>query len=325
MEPVDHGNEAGRMMASRLRQFASHARGIAARVMGRSVPRPPDPLAVFDHYRERAAACGLSGLTLFLSFDCDTDWDFEVVEPLDSFLAERSIAVTYAVPGAQLERGREYYKAVASRGREFMNHGAWPHAEWRQDQDQYVPITFYQNHTSDEVSADIRRGHQIVQDVTGQTPVGFRAPHFGSFQSASDLSLIYRTIAELGYLYASTTIPEQGLLHGPVYPTGGVVELPTFGSASAPLTILDTWTHLTDRRRYALGAEYFELFAETLDVLTGADIPALLTWYGDPSHAWQQAPFMKAMDLIASRGIPSVSGREAASLCSAAPAATKVN
>jgi hypothetical protein len=92
------------------------------------------------------------------------------------------------------------------------------------------------------------------------------------------------------------------------------VELPTFGSARAPLTILDTWTHLTDRRRYALSGAYYELFVETLDVLTRNDIPALLTWYGDPSHAWQQAPFMKAMDLIASRGIPTVSGREAAAL-----------
>ena len=297
---------------SRIRQMASRARRLAGRMLGRPASPPANPLAVFAHYREKAAACGLSGVTLFLSFDCDTDWDFEVVEPLDSFLAERNIAVTYAVPGAQLERGRDFYRAVAAREREFMNHGAWPHAEWRQDQDQYVPITFYQEHSPEEVSADIRRGHQIVQDVTGQTAVGFRAPHFGSFQSANDLALIYRTIEELGYAYASTTVPEKGLIHGPAYRDGGIVELPTFGSARAPLTILDTWTHLTDRRRYMLGDAYYELFVETLDVLTGNDIPALLTWYGDPSHAWQQAPFMKAMDLIASRGIPTVSGREAA-------------
>jgi len=309
------------MITSRMRQMASRARRLVGHVLGRPPVSPADPLAAFERYRESATASGLSGLTLFLSFDCDTDWDFEVVEPLDSFLAERSIAVTYAVPGAQLERGRDYYKAVAARGREFLNHGARPHAEWRQDQDQYVPITFYQEMSSEQVSADIRCGHQIVQDVTGQRAVGFRAPHFGSFQGADDLALIYRTIEDLGYVYASTTVPEKGLNHGPAYRNGGIMELPTFGSARAPLNILDTWTHLTDRRRYALGETYYELFVETLDVLTHNHIPALLTWYGDPSHAWQQTAFMKAMDLIASRGIPSVSGREAATFFGAAPSA----
>jgi peptidoglycan/xylan/chitin deacetylase (PgdA/CDA1 family) len=311
VEFLDHRHEALGIAMSLMRQMALRARRLAGRALGRPSP-PTDPLAPFTHYREKSAACGLSGLQLFLSFDCDTDWDFEVVEALDSFLDERSIAVTYAVPGAQLERGREFYSAVAARGREFMNHGARPHAEWRQDQ--YVPITFYQEFSSEEVSADILRGHQIVQEVTGQTAVGFRAPHFGSFQGPDDLALIYRTIEELGYVYASTTIPEKGLHHGPAYLNGGIVELPTFGSARAPLTILDTWTHLTDRRRYALSETYYELFAETIDVLTRNEIPALLTWYGDPSHAWQQTPFMKAMDLIASRSIPTVFGRQAAAL-----------
>lgn len=309
------------MMAFGLRRMASRARGMARRALGYPQPAPPDPLAAFDLYREKAAACGLSGPTLFLSFDCDTDWDFEVVEQLDSFLAERSIKATYAVPGAQLERGRDYYKTIAERGREFMNHGAWPHAEWREDQDQYVPITFYQECSPEAVRGDIRRGHEIVRDITGQAAVGFRAPHFGGFQSADDLALIYGAIKELGYIYASTTIPEKGLSHGPVYRSSeGIVELPTFGSTRAPLTILDTWTHLTDRRRYALGDAYFELFAETVDTLGRNHIPALLTWYGDPSHAWRQAPFMKAMDMIASRGIPTVTGREAAALCDAGPA-----
>ncbi|MGH6682069.1 MAG: hypothetical protein ACREDL_24760, partial [Bradyrhizobium sp.] len=230
---------------------------------------------------------------------------------------ERNICPTYAVPGAQLQRGREVYAQLAKSGREFMNHGARPHAEWRDDQ--YVPITFYQEMAESDVVADIERGHQIVVDVTGTRPVGFRAPHFGGFQSDQDLDLIYRTIGKLNYTYASTTVPEKALVHGPAWRVGEIMELPTSGSARYPNLILDTWTQLTDRRRYALGESYYDLFAETIETFQRDGRSALLTWYGDPSHSWGQAPFLKAMDLIAECSIVSVSGSEAAARCVKAP------
>lgn len=276
--------------------------------------RPEDTL---DTYFQRSSACGLRGLTLFLSFDCDTDWDIDVVAELDAFLKERNILPTYAVPGAQLQKGRAVYAALANSGREFMNHGALPHAEWRDDQ--YVPVTFYQEMTRDEVVADIELGHQIVTDVTGTQPRGFRAPHFGGFQDDEDLELIYRTIAKLQYAYASTTVPDKALINGPAWRVGQIMELPTSGSARFPHLILDTWTQLSDRRRYALSESYYELFAETIECFTRAGKAALLTWYGDPSHAWGQTAFLKAMDLIAERAVPSVSGSEAVDLCARAP------
>ncbi len=70
------------------------------------------------------------------------------------------------------------YGNLARSGREFMNYGGRAHAEWRDDQ--YVPITFYNEMTSDQVVADIELGHQIVMDVTNTRPVGFRAPHSGA-------------------------------------------------------------------------------------------------------------------------------------------------
>jgi hypothetical protein len=309
VEPLDHGQEAGirALMLSRARKFADYLRRSGWR-------KPPDPLAV---YFERCSACGIGGLNLFLSFDCDTDWDIDAVMPLDSFLRERNIVPTYAVPGAQLQRGREVYAGLARLGREFMNHGGRAHAEW--EGDQYVPVTFYNEMSADEIVSDIELGHRIVTEVSGVEPVGFRAPHFGGFQRDEDLDLIYRTICRLNYKYSSTTVPEKALVSGPAWRVGGIVELPTSGSARYPNLILDTWTQLTDRRRYALGQSYYELFAETIETFTHDRRSALLTWYGDPSHAWGQTPFLKAMDLIAERGIPSVSGSEAVALCARAP------
>lgn len=305
---------------SRFRRVARWARNLAYRASSRDSDSSGQAMARLKSYGAKAAACGLDRLHLFLSFDCDTDLDFEAVMPLDAFLRERGIVPTYAVPGAQLMRGRDIYAAIAASGREFMNHGGRAHAAWKVDQ--YVPITFYEKMASDDVIADIEEGHRIVVDVTGQSPSGFRAPHFGCFQRDQDLGLIHRTIKRLGYSYSSTTVPDKALENGPIYRADNVVEIPVFGSARHPHLILDTWTQLTDRRCYALGESYYELFAETIDVLTRNNIPALLTWYGDPSHAWQQAPFMNAMDLIAKHAIPSLSGREVASLCSDADASS---
>ena len=294
-----------------LRRAGGRTRSIFVSLLGRNNGPAKRP-AAFDRYRAAAERLNLDGLCLFLSFDCDTDWDIPLVGPLEAFLRERGIVATYAVPGAQLMRGHDEYRALGQSGSEFMNHGARAHTAW--EGDRYVPVTFYQEMSAEDVVEDIKQGHAIVAEATGCIPVGFRAPHFGGFQSAENLALIYQTIKPFGYRYASTTSPDKGLERGPAYRAGGVVELPTFGSTRNPTTILDSWTYLTDRRHYALGEEYFELFAETIDCLMAKKMPAVLTWYADPSHVWEQKPFLKAMDLIAERKIKSLGGRDLAAL-----------
>ncbi len=267
-------------------------------------------LQQYKDYVRLAKTSGLDQRYLFLSFDCDTDWDIDVVTELHSFLASLDIKMTMAVPGAQLQKGAETYERLAEKGVEYMNHGALPHAKW--EVDQYVSTTFYEKMESSEVVSDIKQGHEIVRAITKTEPKGFRAPHFGHFQRPDQLDLIYETARNLGYTYCSTTVPEKGLTRGPVVNYGGLLELPTFGSASSPTCILDTWTYLADRKQYKLQDTYFDLFAETIDFFTKQKLPALFTWYGDPSHVVGQRPFEKAMELIHQHRIPSLSGQECA-------------
>lgn len=281
---------------------------LLSRALGRGSLQGGNPAARFDAYTRAAHGVGLDGLYLFLSFDCDTDLDADAAEALDAFLRARGIKATYAVPGAQLEKAAAVYGRLAQGGAEFMNHGGLPHAMWSEDR--WVGITFYDSMSNEEVVADIRRGHDIATAVTGRAPNGFRAPHFGCFQKTEQVELMHRTAAELGYGYCSTTIPVFGLANGPAYTAHGLVEFPCFGSIRNPETILDSWTYLTDRVNYALGDEYYTLFEETVNTMLDKRMPGVLTWYGDPCHVLDQAPFVRAIELLAGKPIVSVTGTE---------------
>jgi hypothetical protein len=263
-------------------------------------------LARLDAYKQAARRAGIDRLYLFLSFDCDTDLDADAAEELHCFLTSRGIKATYAVPGAQLEKAAGIYGHLATGGAEFMNHGGLPHAEWREDR--WVGRTFYDSMTAEAVAVDIRRGHEIVTAVTGVVPTGFRAPHFGCFQKPEQVALMHRTAAELGYGYCSTTLPAMGLAKGPAYLSQGIVEFPCFGSVRNPETILDSWTYLTDRVNYALGDDYYRLLEETVSTMLEHRMPGVLTWYADPAHVLDQAPFMRAIELMAKKEVTSVTG-----------------
>ena len=290
-------------------------------------PAPPEAtipsLKPLTTYVEAARKLGLTRPCLFLSFDCDTDLDADAAEEIHDFLDTLGIKATYAVPGAQLLKSPEPYRRLAARGAEFMNHGGMPHAEWREDQ--WVGTTFYDSMEPETVEADIRRGHEIVTEVIGKAPLGFRAPHFGCYQKPEQVALLHGTAASLGYQYCSTTIPSFGLGLGPAYITHGLIEFPCFGSARYPETILDSWTYLTDRKRYALSDQYLDLMVETVDFMA-ATTPAIFTWYADPAHVVGQRSFYEAMRHIAGSGIASFTGSElAASLSGRCPPLNRGN
>lgn len=279
----------------------------------------PDPLQAYERYRAAARTQGLTGVKLFLSFDCDTDLDFTATLDVMRFLNSLGIKATYAVPGVQIEKGAATYRMVAASGAEFMNHGYLPHTAWSEDR--YISTTWYHEMPEGDIEADIVKGDETIRRVLGLAPVGFRAPHFGHFSEPHQLALVHRAARQLGYSYCSTTLPEFGLERGPLVAVGDLIELPTFGSTTAPTCVLDSWTYLTDRRIYALGETYAELMCETVDHLVDGGESALLTWYGDPSHVAGQRPFERAMQHIASKGIESLYGREAAALAARSPLA----
>ena len=83
LEPLDHRQETGLMASSVFSRTTAFGRRLFRYLRPSNEQRRDDPLTA---YFQHSVACGLNGLNLFLSFDCDTDWDIDVVMQLDQFL-----------------------------------------------------------------------------------------------------------------------------------------------------------------------------------------------------------------------------------------------
>jgi hypothetical protein len=251
---------------------------------------------LFLQYGRLAQMQGFDQLYVLLSFDCDTPEDIAAAEHLDGWLRQRGIKATYAVPGTQLAQGANVYRRLAEKGADFINHGARPHTEWREDR--YWSVTFYHEMSPQEVIEDIERGHEIFYRVLERTPVGFRAPHFGNFQATEQRELIYDTLRKLGYRYSSSTLPKFGLEHGPLLDVGGLYEIPLSGSYATPFNILDSWNYVQSPEQPSVRNEYTALFIQTVERLLTLRVPGVLNYYVDPAHVYQADAFYQAMTYL---------------------------
>jgi peptidoglycan/xylan/chitin deacetylase (PgdA/CDA1 family) len=272
------------------------------------VSSPVDPIAeknaLFLEYSRLARLQGFDRLYVALSFDCDTPEDIPAAEQVHTWLSKRGIKATYAVPGAQLLQGAETYRRLRDMGADFINHGARPHTEWNNNR--YQSITFYNEMTSAEVVDDLEKGHEIVQQAIGYTPKGFRAPHFGYFQSDEQRSLIYKTLRNLGYQYDTATLPEFGFKHGPILEVDGLYEFPLSGSYETPHVILDSWNYVYSPYYPYVKNEYATLFIHTVEQLLNLGVVGVLNYYVDPAHVYRADAFYWAMAYLLERGVPSM-------------------
>ncbi len=244
----------------------------------------------------KLAQRGLRGVYMILSFDCDTDEDADAALMLHRWLTERSIPAAYAVPGAQLERGAAIYRQIAEMGGIFLNHGALPHT--LQQGSTYVSSTFYNEMTLDDVSADVRRGHEIVTRVIGKTPTGFRTPHFGYFQAPEQLRFLHDLLKSMGYRYSTSTMPRTALNHNPVWQNGALTELPLSGWYEQPLNLLDSFTLIESPTRRVVTDVYERRLINTVTTLRRKNLNAVLNYYVDPAHVHKTETFTRAIDVI---------------------------
>jgi peptidoglycan-N-acetylglucosamine deacetylase len=142
-----------------------------------------------------------------LSLDLDNQWSYmkihgdlgwesfpsylDVVVPRAlAFLKERSLSITFFIVGqdAALAKNQGAIRAIATAGHEIGNH-SFKHESW---------LHLY---SESEIEAEITQAEEILQQVTGQQPIGFRGPGY------SCSAAVLRVLARRGYQYDASTFP----------------------------------------------------------------------------------------------------------------------
>jgi hypothetical protein len=249
--------------------------------------------SLLEAYQRRARRTGLDRLYFILSFDCDTENDIAVAWQVHERLMNMGICPAYAVPGVLLAKGAQVYRRIAATGAEFLNHGYHDHMYFDENARRYESCWFYDQLPTDEVEADIVAGDKNITEIIGTKPKGFRSPHFGTFQTESQLKFLHRLLIRLDYVYSTSTTPGFGLCYGPAFCRYGLIEIPVSGRGRNPFQILDSWSCFARPDR-ALGPEDYRRDAVQMSARL-SDGPGLLNYYADPSHISDQPIFFETI------------------------------
>jgi polysaccharide deacetylase family protein (PEP-CTERM system associated) len=143
----------------------------------------------------------------------------ESVDGLLALLARHGATATFFTLGCVAERHRGLVERIAAAGHEIASHG-WSHRR-------------ASALTPKEFAAELTRSKALLEDVSGQEVVGFRAPSF-SLRTRDDWA--FDAMLEAGYRYDSSVFPIRRPGYGdPSAPTspfrvkrpcGDVIELP---------------------------------------------------------------------------------------------------
>ncbi|MEZ4572801.1 MAG: polysaccharide deacetylase family protein [Thermomicrobiales bacterium] len=123
------------------------------------------------------------------------------------FFERNDIRSTFFVPGFDAENHPDLVREIVASGHEIGAHG-YLHERWE------VPV--------DEEGPLLKKAHEILVDVTGEAPVGWRSP--GGMKSAQTL----KVLRELGYIFDSSDkdfdLPYPAIVSGE--PSREMIELP---------------------------------------------------------------------------------------------------
>lgn len=154
----------------------------------------------------------------------------EALVPLTTMLQERSIRATFFVVGSLAPEWSDELRFLAAEGHEIGLHGLTHRPLVELGQSQFADET--------------RRGRDILAEILGAPPAGYRAPYFSM---TPDTPWAPEVLAGCGFAYSSSVLPARNIQFGlPGAPRTaflwdcGLVELPApvFGVGPARLPLL---------------------------------------------------------------------------------------
>ena len=121
----------------------------------------------------------------------------ESLLPILAILSKYETKATFFVLGLVAEKYPEIVREIHERGHEIASHA-------------YSHRTLYEL-GANQFEAEIKRSVELLESITGEKPIGFRAPSF-SIDNATRWA--FKILAENGFKYDSSIFPIRTMLYG---------------------------------------------------------------------------------------------------------------
>jgi len=127
-------------------------------------------------------------------------YEDRIVEPtlrILKLLSQTGNTATFFILGAVAEKFPELIRRIKSQGHEIASHGYGHKLVYGQNREEFVD--------------DLLRSKNIVKEIIGENPIGYRAPSW-SFNENTDW--IWEALYENGFRYDSSKFPFKTFLYG---------------------------------------------------------------------------------------------------------------
>lgn len=121
----------------------------------------------------------------------------ESVRPILDLLDKHEIKATFAVLGSVAELHPKLVKEIYDKGHEIASH-AWSHK------------TLYEL-GRDAFEAEVKKSVELLKEITGEQPIGFRAP---SFSIDNSTKWAFEVLEKYGFKYDASVFPIKTMLYG---------------------------------------------------------------------------------------------------------------
>lgn len=125
------------------------------------------------------------------------DQDVEAVKPILDLLDKYNVRVTFCVLGTFAERHPELVKYIYDKGHEIQSHA-------------YSHKTLHEL-GKNAFEEEIKKSVNLLESITGEKPVGFRAP---SFSIDNSTKWAFEILEKYGFKYDSSIFPIKTMLYG---------------------------------------------------------------------------------------------------------------
>ncbi|MDD2834699.1 MAG: polysaccharide deacetylase family protein [Methanothrix sp.] len=121
----------------------------------------------------------------------------ESVRPILDLLDKHETKATFAVLGSVAEQHPELVKEIYDKGHEIASH-AWSHK------------TLHKL-GKDAFEVEIKKSVELLRSITGEQPIGFRAP---SFSIDNTTKWAFEVLEKFGFKYDASVFPIKTMLYG---------------------------------------------------------------------------------------------------------------